>query len=150
MPVHYRISPELGVALIFCNGVVSDKEYLKAVTNMYSDIFYESGMHHIVDFFSAVEDVSLEGMRSLIKHREEMEAKGTEFGHVTLLTHSKSLFLLIKTMRLLVPNAEMKLDSAASLNEAIALLNLQHKKQDVVDFYICSKHQLEMAGCAIN
>lgn len=146
MSIHYRISSELGIAFMFCEGVVSDVEYFNAVKTMYNEETYQIGMRRIVDLFSATESVSVEGMRAVIQYRETMAEKGIKFEHVILLTYSTTIYLFVKTMKLLSTKANMKFEAASSLDEAISILGFQEKQQAITDFYTQSKHKLKIAS----
>ena len=152
MPVRYNINSELGIIFIFCEGLVSDVEYFKAVKNMYLDKSYHSGMHRIVDFFSASEDISsLEGIRSVIKFREETtEEKDLQLEHIIVLSYSKGVSLFVNAINDIIVNAKMKYEAASSLEEAITLLGFQDRKQEIIDFYSRSKYQAEPANRSKN
>lgn len=146
MPIQYKINPELGIAFMFCQGLISDVEFFRAVKTMQADKSHTLGMYRIIDFFSATEDVSLEGMRSVIRYREEMHTQGIQFEHVIILTHSRTLSLFISTMKLMIKKATLKFDATETLEEAIPILGFQDKAQEIIDFYTTSKNQIQEMG----
>jgi hypothetical protein len=146
MAVRYKISPDLGIAFIFCEGVISDVEYFKLIKTLYNDVNYILGMRCIIDFFSAVEDISLEGMRTIIKDREEMEKHKIEFEYVIMLTHSHTIEILVKTIKLLTTNDKMKFEAVSSLDEAIVVLGFQDREQEIFDFYTRNKQRVEQTS----
>lgn len=146
MSVQYKISPELGIAFMFCKGGVSEVDYFSALENMSKHKSYTVGMCQIIDFFSAHENISLEGMHSAIHYREEMEGDGVKFEHVILLTYSKGIDLFVKAMKILTKKDNMELDAVSTLDEAISLLGFQEKEQEIIDFYTHSKQQIEQSS----
>lgn len=146
MSVQYKISSPLGIAFMFCKGTVSDVEFFRAVKTMQEDKSHILGMRRIVDFFSATEDISLEGMRSVIRYREQMHTQGFQFEHVIILTHSRTISLFITTMKLIIQKATLKFDAVESLEEAISLLGFQEKEQEIIEFYTHSKQQIEQSS----
>jgi hypothetical protein len=146
MAVRYKISPDIGIAFIFCEGVISDVEYFKLIKTLYNDVNYILGMRCIIDFFSAVEDISLEGMRTIIKDREEMEKHKIEFEYVIMLTHSHTIEILVKTIKLLTTNDKMKFEAVSSLDEAIVVLGFQDREQEIFDFYTRNKQRVEQTS----
>lgn len=146
MSIHYKISPELGIAFMFCEGDISEVEYFRVAKTMYDDKAYTLGMCRIVDLFSAKEHFSLAGMRSVIKYREEMAEKGIKFEYMLLLTHSRSMELFVETMKLLITKTTIKFEAVSSLEKAIALLGLQDRTQEIVDFYTQNKRQVKEVG----
>lgn len=143
MAVRYKISPTLGIAFIFCEGIISEAEYFRIVKTLHNDNTYTIGMRCIIDFFSATEDVSLEGMHIAIRSREELEKKGIEFEYVILLTYSHTIDLFVKTMKLLTKNENMKLEAVSSLKEAISILGYQDRVQEITSFYTQCKNQIK-------
>ena len=151
MSVRYNINSELGIVFVFCEGLVSDVEYFKVIKSMYADKTYRSGMHRIVDFFSASEDLSsLDGIRSVVKYQEEVAGKDLRFEHIVLLSYSKGLALFVSNINSMIVNAKMKYSATDSLDEAISLLGLQDRKQEIIDFYNRSKYQAEKANRSKN
>ena len=146
MSVRYNINSEIGIVFVFCEGVVSDVEYFKVIKSMYADKTYRSGMHRIVDFFSASEDLSsLDGIRSVVKYQEEVAGKDLQFEHIILLSRSKGIALFVNSINSIIVNAKMKYSVTDSIDEAISLLGFQDRKQEIIDFYYRSKHQTEQA-----
>ncbi len=143
MSVQYKISPELGIAFMFCKGGISEVEYFSAIESMSKHKSYTLGMCQIIDFFSAHENISLEGMKSANRYHEEMVENGVKFEHVILLTYSKGIHLLLKAMKMLTKKDDMKLDTVSTLDEAISLLGFQDRAQEIFDFYTTSKRQIE-------
>ena len=147
MSVRYNINSELGIVFVFCQGEVSDVEYFKVIKSMYADKTYRSGMHRIVDFFSASEDLSsLDGIRSVVKYQEEVAGKDLQFEHIVLLSYSKGVAFFVNNINSMIVNAKMKYSATDSLDEAISLLSLQDRKQEIIDFYNRSKCQAEQAN----
>jgi hypothetical protein len=148
MPVRYSINPELGIVFIFCEGLFTDVEFFKVARIMYADKSYRPEMHRLVDLFSASEDFSsLDEIRSNIKYRDKAFGENIQFGNTILLTLSKSISLFINVLD---TDFKIKYYAVASLGEAISLLGLQDKEQDIIDFYNQNKFQTERVNHSKN
>jgi hypothetical protein len=144
MSVRYKINSELGIAFIFCEGLFTDVEFFKVMRLMYADKSYRPEMHRLVDLFSASEDFSsLDEIRSNIKHRDKTFGENIQFGNTILLTLSKSISLFINVLD---TDFKIKYSAVESLGEAISILSLQDKEQEIIDFYNQNKYQTEQAN----
>lgn len=151
MSVRYNVNSKLGIVFVFCEGIVSDVEYFQVIKSMYFDKAYRSGMHRIIDFFEALEDLSsLEGIRSVVKYQEEVAGKDMRSEQIVLLSQNKGISLFVNSINEMIANARMKYYAVSSLVEAISLLGFEDRKQEITDFYNQSKYQTEQVNRSKN
>ena len=89
----------------------------------------------------------MDEIRSNIGHRDKIFSENIRFGNTILLTYSESISLFINVLE---TDAKIKYYAVGSLDEAISLLGIQDRKQEITDFYNQSKYQTEQVNRSKN
>jgi hypothetical protein len=135
MPIRYNISPELNIVIYVCKGTITATEIFKAADMVFLDKRCKPGLITIFDFLFAVENIHLKDIHEAIERVEKNVEKGFEFGPIVLVSRSRGIYILAKTIKMLQNKSPFTIDAAHTMEDAIVSLGLVERRQEVNQFW---------------
>ena len=136
MPIYYRISIPLNIALFVCQGLVTSAEFLEVIEVVSSDPRYKRSMIRIIDLFSIQGRVEWKDMQYAIKRMQTMaKEEGLELGPLVALSESTGMNLLAEAITLLPRSVPFKLHVFQTLDTAIVALGLSDLAPEIIRFW---------------
>lgn len=130
MPVTVIKKPEWGLFYYYIKGLTTGLELIEAIEETVKNPIDRAKA--VFDFLEGDFDVESKDIAKLIKINKQLQEKGKINTHIAVLTHNRTISLLINTMQLLSFYEESEMKVLTSTDAALEWMELSHRGAELL------------------